>query len=137
VIEKILLCPERVRRINGSFAFIEHRFLREGFFFALSHHELLLYLFLALVADRNGLSFYSYDKISTFLRISVDEFIVARDGLIDKNLLAFDGRIFQLLSLPARCPRPGPLKGRKDMEKKDPATIHQLILRSLGGHHDR
>jgi hypothetical protein len=52
-----------VRRITGSFAFIEHRFLRSGFWDSLTHDELLLYLFLILAADRNGISCYSYDKI--------------------------------------------------------------------------
>ena len=47
----------RVRRISGSFAFIEHRFLRQGFWTGLSHHALLLYVFLVLAADRQGLSF--------------------------------------------------------------------------------
>ena len=28
----ILIRPDRIRKINGSFAFIEHRFLRDGFF---------------------------------------------------------------------------------------------------------
>jgi hypothetical protein len=27
-----ILCPDRIRKINGSFAYIEHRFLRDGFF---------------------------------------------------------------------------------------------------------
>lgn len=137
MIEKIILCPDRVRKITGPFGFIEHRFLREGFFHSLTHQELLLYLFLVLVSDRSGLSFYRYDKISTLLRISVDEFILARDGLIEKDLLAFDGRTFQVLSLPPQAPKPTPLKGRDEMEEKDPATIHQLITRSLGGSHAR
>lgn len=137
MIEKIILCPDRVRKITGPFGFIEHRFLREGFFHSLTHQELLLYLFLVLVSDRSGLSFYRYDKISTLLRISVDEFILARDGLIEKDLLAFDGRTFQVLSLPPQAPKPTPLKGREEMEEKDPATIHQLITRSLGGSHAR
>jgi hypothetical protein len=51
MIEKKPIIPNRVRRIGGNFAFIEHRFLRGGFWTALSHHELLLYLFLVLVAD--------------------------------------------------------------------------------------
>ena len=72
MIEKVILCPDRVRKITGPFGFIEHRFLREGFFHSLTHEELLLYLFLVLVSDRSGLSFYSYDKISTLLRITVD-----------------------------------------------------------------
>ena len=63
MIEKSPLCPERVRKINGSFAFIEHRFIRDGFWSSLSQHELLLYVFLVLVADRNGLSYGSSPAI--------------------------------------------------------------------------
>jgi len=137
MIEKLILCPDRVRKITGPFSFIEHRFLREGFFHSLTPQELVLYLFLVLVSDRSGLSFYRYDKICTLLRITVDEFILARDGLREKDLLAFDGRTFQVLSLPPQGPKPTPLQGQKEMEEKDPATIHQLIIRSLGGSHAR
>ena len=62
VIKKVLY-PDRLRKISASFAFIEHRFVQAGFWNALSHHELLLYLLLVVVADRNGLSYYSYDKL--------------------------------------------------------------------------
>ncbi|MBW1677699.1 MAG: hypothetical protein JRG77_09965 [Deltaproteobacteria bacterium] len=138
MIEKTPLCPQRVRKITGSFAFIEHRFIRDGFFAILSHHELLLYLFLVLVADRKGLSYYSYDKICTLLRLSLDEYICARDALIQKDLIAFDGSLYQVLSLPQNphLQRASPLKNPKDMEKADPATIRQLITRSIGGDHD-
>ncbi|MFH1953632.1 MAG: hypothetical protein ABIL06_18690 [Pseudomonadota bacterium] len=137
MMEKVILCPDRVRKITGTFGFIEHRFLKEGFFYTLTHHELLLYLFLVLASDRNGLSFYSYDKMCILLRISVDEFISARDGLIEKDLIAFDGRTFQVLSLPQHGPQSTPLRGKEEMKEKDPATIHQQIVRSLGGSHDR
>lgn len=138
MIEKTPLIAHRVRKINGSFAFIEHRFLRDGFFASLDHHELLLYVFLIIVGDRRGMSFYSYDKICTLLRVSVDEYIAARNSLIEKDLIAFDGRFFQVLSLPdnvvnTSCP---PLKKEEEMEKHDPATVHQLIVSSLGGDHD-
>ena len=96
MIKKHPINPQRARRIAGSFAFIEHRFLRNGFFATLTHYELLLYVFLVLVADRNGLSYYSYDKICILLRISVDEYIFARDALIEKDLIAFDGYLFRL-----------------------------------------
>jgi hypothetical protein len=138
MIEKTPLCPQRVRKITGSFAFIEHRFLRDGFLNSLTHHELLLYLFLVLVADRSGLSYYSYDKICTLVRFSLDEYLVARDGLIKKDLIAFDGHLFQVLSLPQRCalPPPRPISTEEEFEERDPATVRQLITHSLGGYHD-
>ena len=67
MIHKKPLIPQRLRTIQGSFAYIEHRFLRDGFFGALSQHELLLYFLLVLVSDRQGLSFYSYDKLCSLL----------------------------------------------------------------------
>ena len=130
-----ILCPDRVRRITGSFAFIEHRFLRDGFWESLTHHELLLYLFLILVADRNGVSYYSYDKIYSLLRISMDEYLNARNALIDKDLIAFDGYFFQALSLPEK-PVTQPsrlLKSQEQMERYDPATIRNIIGQSLKG----
>lgn len=92
--------PHRIREIRGTFAFIEHRFLRQGYFQELSHHEILLYLFLILVSNRKGLSWYGYEKICLLLRISQDDYHSARQGLIDKDLIAFDGYVFQVLSLP-------------------------------------
>ncbi len=138
MIKKHPINPQRTRKIAGSFAFIEHRFLRNGFFATLTHYELLLYVFLVLVADRNGLSYYSYDKICILLRISVDEYIFARDALIEKDLIAFDGYLFQVLSLPEKPSLDSckPLTSPKDMEKHDPATVGQLVAQSFGGNHD-
>ena len=133
MITKKPLYPQRVRKIKGSFAFIEHRFLRHGFWEDLSHHELLLYIFLVLVADRKGLSYYSYDKICTLLRISVDEYIIARNALIESDLIAFDGYLFQVLSLPDEpmVASSKPIRAKEEMQQKDPATIHQIIKKSL------
>lgn len=134
MIEKQPLCPERLRKIRGSFAFIEHRFLRDGFWSSLSHHELLLYVFFILVADRNGLSYYSFDKICSLVELSLDDYVLARNALIHKDLIAFDGHLFQVLSLP---PKPvtspkTPLTHPHQMAQADPATIRGLIRDSLG-----
>jgi len=139
MIEKRPLCPERVRKITGSFAFLEHRFIRDGFWTSLSHYELLLYVFLVLVADRNGLSYYSFDKLCALLQLSLDEYLLARNALIKKDLIAFDGHLFQVLSLP---PKPilqpaRPLRSaQQHMVQTDPATIRQIIRNSLGADHD-
>ena len=132
-----LVC-DRIRNINGSFAWIGHRFLRGGFFASLSQNELLLYFFLVLVADRQGLSYYQYDKICSLLCFTLDDYIVVRDQLIDKDLIAFDGTFFQVLSLP-RMVVNNPqrlLKNRDDMETFDLATIKQIIRKQLSRDHE-
>jgi len=102
MLEKKVLNPERVRCIDGGFSFIPHRFLLEGFLASLNQNELLLYLFLIIASDRNGLSYYSYDRICTLLQFNLDEYIASRDGLIEKDLIVFDGSLFQVLSLPPK-----------------------------------
>jgi hypothetical protein len=101
MITKKVLAADRIRRINGGFSFIPHRFLTDGFLKSLSQFELLLYIFLVLTADRHGLSYYSYERICSLLHLSVEQYIAARDGLIEKDLIAFDGTLFQVLELPA------------------------------------
>ena len=101
--EKKIIDASRIRKIEGSFAFIEHRFLQGGFWSGVSKDELLLYLFLVLASDRNGVSYYSYEKILSYLEVSLDEYVLARNSLIKKDLIAFDGRQFQVLSLPSKA----------------------------------
>ena len=135
MINKIILCDERVRKITGSFAFIEHRFLRDGFLVSLSHHEMLLYFFLVLAADRYGLSFYGYDKICSLLRITLEDYLEARNQLMEKDLIAFNGQLFQVLSLPQQpvTSVQGILKTRVELERDDPATIREIFARAFGG----
>lgn len=125
--------PDRLRCIERGFAFIPNRFLHEGFFASLGHIERSLYLFLVLAGDRNGVSFYSYDRICAALEIVPDDYIRARNSLIQKDLVAFDGTRFQVLSLPqAPVAPPTPLVSQRDLEDHDPATIGQIIRSSLG-----
>jgi hypothetical protein len=105
MISKTMILPERKRVLTPPFAWIDRRFLFNGFLAALSPHENLLYFFLVLAADRDGLSFYSYDRICQVLTLTVDDYIQARNGLIDKGLIAFDGRQFQVLALPPSARR--------------------------------
>ena len=134
-IQRAPIVPHRVRSIGGkSFAFLPHRFLREGFFASLAPDELRLYVLLVLAADRNGLSFYHYDSICSLLEITLETYIRARNALIDKDLIAFDGTRFQVLSLPdtPRFNNPAPLATDEDCTHHDAATIRTIIQRSLG-----
>jgi hypothetical protein len=131
MIRKRVLNAERIRRIDGGFSFIPHRFLTDGFLASLEQKEILLYLFLVLASDRHGLSFYGYDAICSLLQLTLDQYIEARDALIEKELIVFDGAIFQVLALP-----PQPIEG--SAPKQDGATISRLIRQSLQeSQHDR
>lgn len=129
------IAPDRIRRIAGqSFSFIPHRFLRGGFFASLDPQERSFYLFLLLAGDRHGISFYHYDTICSMLSVPLETYLQARNALIRKDLIAFDGTRFQVLSLPERpvSPTVAPLVTTEDFEERDPATIRRLILDDLG-----
>ena len=128
MIKKKILDPNRIRRIDGGFSFIPHRFLFDGFLASLKQKELLLYLFLILAADRNGLSYYSYDAICTLLELNLDQYMQARNGLIKKELIAFDGTLFQVLDLPTK-----PIKSStsKPTDESTPEAIVKIIKQSF------
>lgn len=135
MIERKPIMPERLRRISdGTFGFIPHRFLRDGFFASLTSDELALYLFLVLAADRNGISYYTYDRICSVLEMQLERYLSTRNSLIDKDLIAFDGIRFQLLSLPPKPLQPHSrlLRTEVELEEHDPATIHHILCDTLG-----
>jgi hypothetical protein len=126
--------PDRIRRIERGFAAVPNRFLQDGFFASLNHAERSLYFFLVLAGDRQGVSFYTYERICSILEMTVDCYIAARNSLIHKDLIAFDGTRFQVLSLPANPVNQAqhPLTDDDSLQCHDPATIRQLIQHSLG-----
>ena len=134
MITKKVLAADRIRRIDGGFSFIPHRFLTDGFLASLQPQELILYVFLVLAADRHGLSYYSYERICSILHMTVEQYIAARDGLIEKDLIAFDGTLFQVLSLPAN-PAQGSMNttGRQLTDCQTPAAIGPIIAQLFKG----
>jgi hypothetical protein len=125
--------PDRIRRIAGGFAFVPNDFLHCGFFASLDHAERSLYFFLVLACDRNGVSYYAHDRICAALELTLDEYLIVRDRLIDMDLIAFDGRRFQVLSLPPAplAPSPRPLVTQDDFDDHDPATIQRIARSAL------
>ena len=91
----------RIRNIRQcTFGWIDHNFLHHGHVKYLSLESLLLYFFLCLVADRNGCSYYDYEKICLYLKFNLEQFMDARNQLIDKSLIIFKDSVYQVLSLP-------------------------------------
>ena len=91
---------ERIRKIQGSFGWIDHRLITEGFLEELSSTEILLYFFLITVADKNGVSFYHYNRICQLLKIDPQSYLEAHKGLIEKSLIAYGEGVYQVMDLP-------------------------------------
>ncbi|MGH7492618.1 MAG: hypothetical protein ACREOO_09495 [bacterium] len=113
---------DRVRKITGTFSWIDHRLLIDGFLAHMSALEILLYFFLVLVGDRQGMSFYHYDKICALLKIDADQLLTARARLIERSLIAFDGERYQVLQLPSQRvgtkPQPPQTSGQRSASRE-------------------
>ena len=109
--EKRILVAQRLRRPPATgWSWVDRRFLREHGDY-LSREAVLLYFFLAAVADRHGLSFYSDTTLTCRLRLTHQVLEQARQELLDRDLIAHQLPLVQVLSLPAsgvrRRPEPG------------------------------
>jgi len=94
------ILADRIRRISGSFSWLDHRLLHRGFIRLMQPEEMLLYFFLVLVGDKNGVSFYGCDAVLKLLKLTLDQYIAARNRLVDLSLIAFEDGRFQVLELP-------------------------------------
>ncbi len=100
------LHPDRIRAIRGSFSWIDHRFLRQGFDQGLTRLEKLLYFVLIAVSNRDGVSFYSDERLWEVLEIRHGhELVGARAELMVRDLIAFKNGIYQVLDLPPEARR--------------------------------
>lgn len=126
MISKQPIIVERIRKISGSFSWLDHRLLTQGFLTAMTSHEMLLYFFLVLVGDKHGVSFYSYDKICQVLKLELADYIQARDRLIQRSLIACHQGRFQVLELPKqKIQVPAPPRGDEFRSLK---TIFQTLM---------
>ena len=82
--------PKNIRKIKNSFAWIDHRLMRDGYLTIMTQEDVTLYLFLILAADQNGVSFYRKEKICDILSLKFNQFEIARDRLMNMKLIAFE-----------------------------------------------
>ena len=101
--------PERMRQLRSStFGWVDSKLLTEGWLAAMRPEEIAVYLFLCLVANQQGVSWYRRDRIRDALNLSEDETRRALARLCELDLIAYtpfsrhDSEGFrQVLSLPA------------------------------------
>ena len=72
-----------------SYSIIDHQILHGRYLHRLSHESMILYLFLVVVGDRQGRSFYSDRSVTEILRLSVSALNHAREELISEALVSY------------------------------------------------
>ena len=96
---KRLLLPQRRRQVPTQFSWIDQRLVRDNWLPRCSHRAWTLYLFLIIVADTQGLSYYGDPAILRHLACTAEALQTARQELIAAQLIAYQKPLYQVLSL--------------------------------------
>lgn len=99
-IEKKIIDKKRIRKIRGSFSWMDHRVITGGFLDELSTIAILLYFFLTCVSDRHGISYYHDDRMCRILKLDLTSLGEAREDLIQRSLIVYEYPLYQVLALP-------------------------------------
>ena len=127
---KILLCPERLRRIPNQFSWVDQRLAHLKLFPHAPAQAWLLYLFLLTVADAQGLSYYGERTLCQRLGLDGAQLTRARAALLRLELIAYRAPLYQVLALepaaPAALGAPTPV-----LDRPTPANQARQHLRQL------
>lgn len=106
MMQKKILRPDRLRQVPAQFSWLDQRLVRENF---LRHGEpaaWALYLVLVIVADAQGLSYYSEATLSRLLKLAPLQLAQACQQLVRAELLAYHKPLYQVLALPPAAAAP-------------------------------
>lgn len=122
---KVLLCPERLRQLPAQFSWVDQRLARHRFFEHAPAEAWALYLFLLTVADAQGLSYYADSTLCQRLGIEPAVLVGARAHLLRLGLIAYRAPLTQVLALDPPPP-PTPLHPPPSDSKQARAHLQQL-----------
>ena len=98
---KVVPWPQRLRQIPLQFSWVDHRLVQQGYLDRCEPPAAALYLFLVTVADAQGLSYYGEATLMRRLQLEHAVLIAARRRLIELQLIAYAGPIYQVLAVTA------------------------------------
>ena len=118
-----------------SYSILDHQLLHGGYLHRLNHESMSLYLFLAVVGDREGKSYYSEATIIDILRLKPETLEKARNQLIEEGLIEYrqpnwwvknisekamptnNGKVERAFSGHNTCNRSNPETARKQLQE--------------------
>jgi hypothetical protein len=99
MIEKRVVCRERVREVPEQFSWVDQRLVRHDHIRRCDCRGLALYLLLVTVGDAQGVSYYSDATAARLLSLSVAEVQEARRQLVAVGLIAYERPLYQVLAM--------------------------------------
>ena len=125
---KHVLRPERLRQVPEQFSWVDQALVQRHLIDRCDARAAALYLFLVTVADAQGLSYYGEPTLARRLHLSPEEFIAARQHLIDIELIAYQAPLYQVLAISGTGPRPAtPVPAPQPRSSNGPARLAQLL----------
>jgi hypothetical protein len=121
--KKRVLNPERLRKVPPQFSWIDHRLVQDDYFVRCNHSAWTLYLFLASVADEQGLSYYSDGSLLRRLKMEPLVLSSSRRQLIAAGLIAYEKPFYQVLNLESTL----------ESKRSGPVSVAELLRKALGG----
>ena len=97
--EKRVLCLERLRRVPRQFSWVDQRLVSERHVERCSAAAWGLYLFLVVVGDQRGLSYYTDSSICRLLSIAPGDVEGLRAELEAAGMILYRRPLYQVLSL--------------------------------------
>lgn len=121
-----------------SYSIVDHQLLHGGYFQKLSHQALALYLFLVVVGNPEGRSFYADPTIERVLRLSSAQLNQARDELCRHFLIDYRRPYWWVKNIPPKeaCPPAvgrgqGPLQRETNERSQTKNQISQRCLKAF------
>ncbi|MCP4119477.1 MAG: hypothetical protein GY737_29570 [Desulfobacteraceae bacterium] len=102
--KKRILNSARLRQVPHQFSWLDQRLVREHYLERCGVTAWTLYLFLVIVGDAQGLSYYSDTTIAKLLPVDAEAFKQARSELIRAQLIAYEPPLYQVLGLDLSAP---------------------------------
>lgn len=88
-----------MKRQAKSYSIVDHQLLHGGYLNTLTHKALVVYLFLVVVGDATGRSFYSVSSMGRILRMADDELAESRTELVEHGLIDYRPPYWRVLTL--------------------------------------
>jgi len=97
---KVLINARKKRRIPKHFSWVDHRLVRKNYLMRCSTDALAFYLFLVIVGDHEGLSYYGDKSIAKHLNFNLSSDVKScRKELESNDLIAYSNGLYQVLGL--------------------------------------